>query len=96
MMTNDTKIIGGLIITITVVLSITAFCLKKASNKLNKEDLERISKLSMVSEEGYDGEEIDKSFRLSTILEEDYNNLNTNRISIAIIVETDGKISGNL
>jgi hypothetical protein len=40
--------------------------------------------------------EIDKRFRLSTIYEEDYNNLNSNRISIDIIMETDGKISAIL
>ena len=96
MMINDAKIIGGVIIVIATVLFITAFCLKKVSNKLNNGNLESIPKLSIISEGCYDGEEIDKSFRLSTILEEDYNNLNSNRISIIIMMETNGKISVNL
>lgn len=94
-MVNDAKIIGGCMIGIVIVLCLIAFCLKKASNKLNN-DIERTSKLSMFSDKSHEGEEIDKRFRLSTIYEEDYNNLNSNRISIDIIMETDGKISAKL
>jgi len=96
MMNNDAKLIGSLILVFAAVLFITAFCLKNASNKLNNDDLENTSKLSIISEGGYYGEEIDKSFRLSTIFEEDYNNLNSDRISVLIVMETNGKISANL
>lgn len=95
MATIDAKIIGGLMIAIAVVLFLIVFCLKKVSNKLNN-NIERTSKLSMLSDKSHEGEEIDKRFILSTIYEEDYNNLNTNRISIEVIMETDGKISTNL
>lgn len=95
MSTTDAKTIGGLIILIIVLLAIIFIYLRKTSNKVNAET-ERISKLSMVSEVGHDSEEIDKCFRLSTIIEEDYNNLSTTRISVVIIIETDGNLSATL
>ena len=93
MVDNKNMAIASIIIVSALIIIIT-LCLKSAIKKTNI-DKERTSKFSMVSDKGHSSEESDKCFRLSTIVEEDYTNLNSNRISIVIIVEPDGSMSAN-
>lgn len=90
---NKNLVIVSIIIVSTLII-IIALCLKSSIKKTNV-DKEITSKFSMVSDKNHSGEESDKCFRLSTIAEEDYNNLNSNRISIVIIMEPDGSMSAN-
>ena len=92
-MSNDEKLIVCIVVAFLIIITITVFFFNK---KLNKRNESEISKLSMISEVGHEGEEFDKCFRLSTIIEEDYNDIDTNRISINIIMETNGNITVKL
>lgn len=91
----NNNLIKILIIIFIIIIVIIAFYLKKSSNK-NNQNIERTSKLSMISEKGHYGDEIDKCFRLSTIIEDNYTNLDSDIINISIILELDGKISAKL
>lgn len=92
---SDNKMVGILMLAFAIILFIIILLLKKASKKINA-DNENTFKLSMVSEICYNNEEIDKCFILSSFTEEKYNYLDSNRISIKIIIENDGKISVDL
>jgi hypothetical protein len=94
-MMNDNTLVGFLMFAVLIVLIMVILGLKKALNKTNT-DKENTFKLSIISDKGHSGDEFDKCFRMSTIVEEDYQDINSNRISIVIMMEPNGKISASV
>ena len=100
-MTMNDNLMAIMMIMIVVILIFILVALKSFNSWYNNnikpcDNLSRCSKLSMISEKGECEDNDNLCFKMSTIFEEDYKGLESDRISIAIMIEIDGKISAIL